>query len=80
MEVVKDSIRVKGRQEPVEVEHFYTAHGPVVAIDADAHVAYALQWTGAQPGTAGYLGALSLDRATNWPEFRKALRAVEGAR
>jgi penicillin G amidase len=73
MEVVKDSIRVKGRQEPVEVEHFYTAHGPVVAIDNDAHVAYALQWTGAQPGTAGYLGALSLDRATNWTEFRKAL-------
>ncbi|HEX7138669.1 MAG TPA: penicillin acylase family protein [Vicinamibacterales bacterium] len=73
MDVVKDSIRVKGRAEPVEVEHFYTAHGPVVAIDNDAHLAYALQWTGAQPGTAGYLGALSLDRATNWQEFRRAL-------
>jgi penicillin amidase len=73
MEVVKDSIRVKGRQEPIEVEHFYTAHGPVVAVDTNAHVAYALQWTGAQPGTAGYMGALALDRASNWQEFRKAL-------
>jgi len=73
MEAVKDSIRVKGQQTPVDVEHFYTAHGPVVAIDKDAHVAYALRWTGAEPGTAGYLGALSLDRATNWQEFRRAL-------
>lgn len=73
MEAVKDSIRVKGRPAPQEVEHFYTAHGPVVAIDTDTHVAYALQWTGSQPGTAGYLGALSLDRATNWEEFRRSL-------
>jgi penicillin amidase len=73
MDAVKDSIRVKGQQAPVDVEHFYTAHGPVVAIDKNAHVAYALRWTGAEPGTAGYLGALSLDRATNWPEFRRAL-------
>jgi penicillin amidase len=73
MEVVKDSIRVKGRPDPVEVEHFFTAHGPVVSIDAAAHVAYSLRWIGAQPGTAGYLGALSLDRASNWQEFRRAL-------
>lgn len=75
MDVVKDSIRVKGRAEPVDVEHLYTSHGPVVAIDSERHLAYALRWTGAEPGTAGYLGALSLDRATNWNEFRKALEA-----
>jgi penicillin amidase len=74
MEVVKDQIRVKGRTEPIAVEHLYTAHGPVVAIDAQRHLAYALRWVGGEPGTAGYLGALALDRAANWQEFRSALQ------
>ena len=74
MEAVKDQIRVKGRTEAVAVEHLYTAHGPVVAIDAQRHLAYALRWVGSEPGTAGYLGALSLDRAANWQEFRSALQ------
>jgi penicillin amidase len=73
MEAVKDQIGVKGRTDAVAVEHLYTAHGPVVAIDAQRHLAYALRWVGTEPGTAGYLGALSLDRATNWQEFRSAL-------
>lgn len=73
MEAVQDEIRVKGRTEAVAVEHLYTAHGPVVAIDAPRHLAYALRWVGHEPGTAGYLGALALDRATNWQEFRSAL-------
>ena len=73
MEMVRDQIRVKDRAEAVAVEHFYTTHGPVVAIDPQRHLAYALRWVGTEPGTAGYLGALSLDRATNWQEFRAAL-------
>ncbi len=73
METVDDQIRVKGRAEAVAIEQFYTAHGPVVATDPQRHLAYALRWVGAEPGTAGYLGALSLDRATNWQEFRAAL-------
>ena len=74
METVKDEIRVKDRTEAVAVEHLYTAHGPVVAIDAQRHLAYTLRWVGSEPGTAGYLGALALDRATNWNEFRSALQ------
>jgi penicillin amidase len=74
MEAVKDQIRVKGQTETVAVEHLYTAHGPVVAIDAQRHLAYALRWVGSEPGTAGYLGALALDRAANWQEFRSALQ------
>src|SRR4051812_14949662 len=74
MEAAKDQIRVKGRTEPIEVEHLYTEHGPVVAVDMQRHLAYALRWVGSEPGTAGYLGALSLDRATSWPEFRSALQ------
>ncbi|HET6959105.1 MAG TPA: penicillin acylase family protein [Vicinamibacterales bacterium] len=74
MEVVKDEIRVKGQGEAVAVEHLYTAHGPVVAVDAQRHLAYTLRWVGSEPGTAGYLGALALDRASNWNEFRTALQ------
>jgi penicillin amidase len=74
MEAVKDQIRVKGRTEAVAVEHLYTAHGPVVAIDAQRNLAYALRWVGSEPGTAGYLGALALDRAASWQEFRSALQ------
>jgi penicillin amidase len=73
VEVRTDSILVKGRAAPVAVEHVYTRHGPIVGVDRERHVSVALRWTGAEPGTAGYLGALSLDRAATWPEFRRAL-------
>ena len=68
----KDSIRVKG-QPDVEVEHLYTRHGPVVAIDQARHQAVVLRWTGDEPGTVGYLGDLSLDRADGAKSFRAAL-------
>ncbi len=32
-----------------------------------------MKWVGSEPGTAGYLASLSLDRAQNWPEFLRAL-------
>jgi penicillin amidase len=45
----------------------------VIFEDPAAHRAYALRWIGSEPGTAGYLASLSLDRASNWKEFRAAL-------
>ena len=71
--VVKDEIVVKGRREPLPLEHQYTAHGPVVAIDRDRHLAYALRWSGTEPGGAAELGALAIDRARSWADFRRAL-------
>lgn len=73
LETEKDRIVVKGRDTPVDVEYQYTIHGPVVTTDSKRHEAIVLRWTGAEPGTVGYLGDLSLDRAHNWEEFRKAL-------
>ena len=72
LETQKDRIAVKGR-EPVDVEYQYTVHGPVLTSDTKRHEAVVLRWTGAEPGTVGYLGDLSIDRAHNWDEFRKAL-------
>lgn len=73
LETEKDRIVVKGRDTPVDVEYQYTIHGPVVTTDSKRHEAIVLRWTGAEPGTVGYLGDLSIDRAHNWEEFRKAL-------
>ncbi len=73
MKAITEPIRVKGRAEPVAAELHFTRHGPVIFEDHAAHRAYALRWIGAEPGTAGYLASLSLDRAANWKEFRAAL-------
>jgi penicillin amidase len=68
-----DRIHVKDRPD-VDVEHAYTRHGPVVALDRERREAIVLRWTGDEPGTVGYLGGLSLDRARNAKEFREALK------
>ena len=66
----RETIRVRGAADVQAILHF-TRHGPVVW--EDGRHALALRWVGAEPGTAGYLGALSLDRARNWQEFERAM-------
>ena len=65
-----ETIHVRGGPDVEAVLHF-TTHGPVVWEDGKR--ALALRWAGAEPGTAGYLGSLSLDRARNWQEFEQAM-------
>jgi penicillin G amidase len=55
----------------VTVRLKFTRHGPVLWEDGKR--ALTLRWVGAEPGTAGYLGSLSLDRAGNWQEFEQAM-------
>ncbi len=73
MEVRKSTFHVKGKAD-VTVEMKYTRHGPVLWEDAATHRALALRWVGAEPGTAGYMGNLSLDRVKNWQEFEEAVK------
>ncbi|MGB2591031.1 MAG: penicillin acylase family protein [Candidatus Acidiferrum sp.] len=70
MEVITEMIGVRGGA-PVTVKLKFTRHGPVLWEDGKR--ALALHWVGAEPGTAGYLGSLSLDRAQNWQEFEQAM-------
>src|SRR5262249_1168139 len=70
MEVKTEAIGVSGG-EPVSVKLKFTRHGPVLWEDGKR--ALTLRWVGAEPGTAGYLGSLSLDRASNWQEFEEAM-------
>jgi len=70
MEVQTESIGVRGGA-PVTVKLKFTRHGPVLWEDGKR--ALILRWVGADPGTAGYLGSLSLDQASNWQEFEEAM-------
>ncbi|MFY9528598.1 MAG: penicillin acylase family protein [Candidatus Acidiferrales bacterium] len=73
MRVEKSAIRVKGRAD-VNFDLKFTRHGPVLWEDVPTHRALALRWIGAEPGTAGYLACLTLDRVKNWQEFEEAVK------
>lgn len=75
MKIEREVVTVKGNPAPyeAEVELRFTIHGPVIYEDKTLHRAYALRWVGSEPGSAGYLASLSLNRAKNWQEFLKAL-------
>jgi penicillin amidase len=75
MRILRESIRVRGRSEPHELELRFTRHGPVIYQDEKKHLAFALRWAGSEPGGAAYLGSLSVARAQNRLEFVKALEA-----
>jgi len=70
MQVIRETVPVRGGK-PVEMELCYTKHGPVIYEDAEKHIALALRWVGSDPGTAGYLGCLALDRVKSAAEFVK---------
>ena len=71
MEVVRESIAVKGKPDHV-VELKYTRHGPVVFEDEKRNKAYAVRCAWLEPGGAPYLASLRMDQARTWEEFREA--------
>jgi penicillin amidase len=70
VQVRKETFGVRGGAS-VQVDLKFTRHGPVLWEDGKR--ALALHWVGAEPGTAGYLGSLAIDRAQNWQEFEAAM-------
>jgi penicillin amidase len=66
-------IKVKGGTEPVKATLKFTRHGPIVWESKVSNRAIAIRWTGAEPGTAAYLGCLKIDQAQDWQTFRNAL-------
>lgn len=70
MRVEKEAFAIRGGPD-VTVDLKFTRHGPVLW--SDGKRALALRWVGAEPGTAGYLGSLAVDRAQNWQEFEAAM-------
>ncbi|MBI3403844.1 MAG: penicillin acylase family protein [Acidobacteria bacterium] len=74
MTISEDEVVVKGESAPRKVQLKFTRNGPVIYEDAAKHLAYVLRWVGSEPGTAGYLAGVAIDRAQNWNEFRNALK------
>jgi penicillin G amidase len=72
MRVEEEEIGVKGHPS-VRVELKFTRHGPVLWEDPSRPRVLALRWVGAEPGTAGYLASIALDRVKNWQEFELAM-------
>ncbi len=80
MEIVREQIKVAGRDDPVVVDVRLTHHGPIindVAGGTEETWAFgwqplALSWTGLQPGTL-VKSILLLDQADDWDSFRQAL-------
>ncbi len=70
---ISDTIPVKG-EAPRVVTLEFTEHGPIVSEDSAAGRAraFALRFVGSEPGTAGYLAQLSVDRAQDWGSFLSA--------
>jgi len=71
MKVQKETFAVRGEANVVK-ELKFTSHGPLLWEDGKR--ALAIRWVGAEPGTAGYLGSLAVDRARNWREFEAAMK------
>ncbi|HEV8198013.1 MAG TPA: penicillin acylase family protein [Gemmatimonadales bacterium] len=70
LQVIRDTILVKG-EAPRAVRLEFTRHGPIVGEDSTRGRAFALRFVGSEPGTAGYLAQLTLDRAADWEGFRR---------
>ncbi len=80
MEIVREVIEVRGRDEPEVVDVRITRHGPiindVVGGTEDQWVygwePLAFSWTALEPGSV-LRSVLMLNRAQNWDEFREAM-------
>ncbi len=71
--VVREQIAVKGAA-PVDVELLFTRHGPVICNEAAKNRAFAVRSGWFEPGMAPYFGGINVMSATNFQEFRLALK------
>lgn len=71
---ITESIRVRGRSEPIPLKIRLTRHGPLLSSAGGASESpIALRWTALEGG--GLFTSLHLlNRAQNWEQFRNALR------
>ncbi len=79
IDVRKDFIAVRGRKTPVDFTTETTRHGVIVASDLERHLAFAIRWSGSEPGAAAELAAPALDRAASSAAIHGRARALEDA-
>lgn len=73
MKVLHERIPVAGQDDhPVELT--FTRHGPVIHVDEEHHLAYAVRTAWLEAGTSPYFGSVAYMRARNYREFTEAMR------
>jgi penicillin amidase len=72
-DIRKAALAIRGRDSRLVFDIERTAHGVILAVDRDRHLAFTIRWSGAEPGAAGQLTALDLDRASTVEAFRAVL-------
>jgi penicillin G amidase len=72
MRIIRETMKVKG-EAPVGTELVFTRHGPVIYIDSEQRLAYAVRSCWLEPGMAPYFGSVSYMRARNFLEFQRAM-------
>ena len=68
---INETIKIKNKED-VNVELFYSVHGPVTFIDKKRKKAYAVKNGWSEVGGSPYLASLRMDQAKNWKEYREA--------
>ena len=68
---INETIKIKNKED-VNVELFYSVHGPVTFIDKKRKKAYAVKNGWSEIGGSPYLASLRMDQAENWEEYREA--------
>ncbi len=78
--VIREEIKIRGKKEPVIEEVRVTRHGPIITTlqmsdenGAATELPLAIHWTGLEQSNI-ISSVQKLNRATNWDEFRTALR------
>ncbi|GAA3681085.1 penicillin acylase family protein [Nonomuraea antimicrobica] len=74
---VTERIEVAG-SEPAVAQLTFTRHGPVLKVDRDRGLAYALRTAWLEPGTAPYFGSLAYMEARDFDEFAEAMSGWGG--
>jgi penicillin amidase len=72
MEHARETVPVRGG-EPVEVDLWFTRHGPVIYSRGDCNAAFAVRAAWLEPGMAPYLGSIEYMRASGPDEFVTAM-------
>ena len=71
--IVKETISIRGRAAPFSFDGEYTKHGVVVAVDGERHLAFAVRWSGVEPGAALGTNGLAFLRAASSGDVRVAI-------
>lgn len=73
VKVLRERVAVAGEDDRT-VELAFTRHGPVIHVDEERHLAYAVRTAWLEAGTSPYFGSVAYMRARNYREFTEAMR------